>query len=168
MKAAFDLHLQETEGQVERLVQGVRTAWKAGHGKNGRRSMASSRKVRKFSRNSRTPKLSTLPAAAQALEQHEIARYGTLKSWAMQLGMKKEAELLQQTLVEEIKIDETLTQLAEPKINQLGEKAPDPTRPRKGHAASGPTLSVPAVGDAPSVRLRVLPMRANINYTSVD
>jgi ferritin-like metal-binding protein YciE len=49
-----------------------------------------------------------LAASAQAVEHYEIARYGTLKTWAMQLGHKDATNLLDQTLQEEIKTDKLL------------------------------------------------------------
>ena len=63
-----------------------------------------------------------LLAAAQAVEHYEIARYGTLKSWAMQLGKTDVAKLFEQTLLEETKTDQVLTQLAEAKLNRKGEQ----------------------------------------------
>jgi hypothetical protein len=59
-----------------------------------------------------------LLAAAQAVEHYEIARYGTLWTWAQELGLNQSVKLLQATLGEEKKTDETLTQLAESQINQ--------------------------------------------------
>jgi ferritin-like metal-binding protein YciE len=56
-------------------------------------------------------------AAAQAVEHYEISRYGTLKQWAQQLGMKDVARLLDETLQEEKKTDQTLTSLAEAAVN---------------------------------------------------
>jgi ferritin-like metal-binding protein YciE len=56
----------------------------------------------------------------QAVEHYEIARYGTLKSWALQLGKDDIAQLLDQTLAEETKTDEALTRLAEAEINRDG------------------------------------------------
>jgi len=58
-----------------------------------------------------------LIAAAQAVEHYEISRYGTLKQWANQLGMREAVRLLDQTLQEEKKTDETLTSLAEASVN---------------------------------------------------
>jgi len=58
-----------------------------------------------------------LIAAAQAVEHYEISRYGTLKQWALQLGMKDAARLLDQTLQEEKKTDVALTSLAEAAVN---------------------------------------------------
>ena len=55
--------------------------------------------------------------AAQAVEHYEITRYGTLIAWARQLGRNDGASVLQQTLAEEKKTDEKLTNLAEMRIN---------------------------------------------------
>jgi ferritin-like metal-binding protein YciE len=59
-----------------------------------------------------------LAASAQAVEHYEIARYGTLRTWAEQLGMKDAAMLLNETLQEEIKTDQLLTKLATSVVNQ--------------------------------------------------
>jgi ferritin-like metal-binding protein YciE len=56
-------------------------------------------------------------AAAQAVEHYEVSRYGTLKQWALQLGIKDAARLLDQTLQEEKKTDEAPTSLAEASVN---------------------------------------------------
>jgi ferritin-like metal-binding protein YciE len=58
-----------------------------------------------------------LLAAAQAVEHYEISRYGTLKTWANQLGLTQAVKLLDQTLAEEKKTDETLSALAETAVN---------------------------------------------------
>ena len=63
-----------------------------------------------------------LAACAQAIEHYEIARYGTLKTWATQLGYADAAKLLDETLQEEKKTDQLLTQLAE-RINAEGSEA---------------------------------------------
>ena len=62
-------------------------------------------------------------AAAQAVEHYEISRYGTLRTWAQQLGMKEAATLLGQTLAEEKKTDETLSKLAMQKVNDEAKAA---------------------------------------------
>jgi ferritin-like metal-binding protein YciE len=54
---------------------------------------------------------------------YEISRYGTLRTWAQQLGMRDAAKLLDQTLAEEKKTDELLTQLAEARANPKADKA---------------------------------------------
>ena len=63
-----------------------------------------------------------LIAAAQAVEHYEISRYGTLRTWAEQLGMSDAASLLQETLDEEEATDKTLTELATSVINLEAEQ----------------------------------------------
>jgi ferritin-like metal-binding protein YciE len=64
-----------------------------------------------------------LLAAAQAVEHYEIARYGTLKTWAAEIGLNQAVGLLESTLAEEKKTDEILTQLAETEVNQHAQAA---------------------------------------------
>ena len=64
-----------------------------------------------------------LIASAQAVEHYEIARYGTLKAWAEELGLEQAAELLDQTLAEEKETDEALTQLALSSLNTEAQHA---------------------------------------------
>ena len=65
-----------------------------------------------------TPALDAgLLAAAQAVEHYEISRYGTLKAWAEKLGMTEAAELLDETLEEEKKTDQALTEIAAQAVN---------------------------------------------------
>ena len=64
-----------------------------------------------------------LIASAQAVEHYEIARYGTLKAWAEELGLEEAVELLDQTLEEEKRTDVTLTQLALGAANQEAQRA---------------------------------------------
>jgi ferritin-like metal-binding protein YciE len=62
-------------------------------------------------------------AAAQAVEHYEISRYGTLKTWASELGYQDAVKLLDATLNEEKNTDSTLTQIAESEVNQHAETA---------------------------------------------
>ena len=64
-----------------------------------------------------------LLAAAQAVEHYEISRYGTLKTWASELGYKDVVKLLDATLKEEKATDALLTGLAESEVNQHAEQA---------------------------------------------
>ena len=64
-----------------------------------------------------------LLAAAQAVEHYEMSRYGTLRTWALELGMKDAAKLLQTTLDEEQATDIALTAIATKVVNQTAEKA---------------------------------------------
>jgi ferritin-like metal-binding protein YciE len=71
-----------------------------------------------------TPALDAgLLAAAQAVEHYEMSRYGTLRTWAEELGLSRSVKLLDATLAEEKKTDETLTQLAKNNVNHHAEAA---------------------------------------------
>ena len=63
-----------------------------------------------------------LLAAAQAVEHYEISRYGTLRTWAEELGLDDAAALLQETLDEEEATDEALTEIAKTVVNQEAER----------------------------------------------
>jgi ferritin-like metal-binding protein YciE len=124
LKAAFETHLQETEGQVERLVQVFELLRKPARGKTCPAIdgiLEEGQEILEEFKDSEALDAGLL-AAAQAVEHYEIARYGALKSWAMQLGKEDVAELLDATLAEETKTDQTLTQLAEAGVNSKGKK----------------------------------------------
>src|SRR5229473_3466207 len=99
LRAAFEKHHDETEGQVERLEQIFELLDVPARGKTCEALDAG------------------MLAAAQAVEHYEISRYGTLKQWASQLGMKDAVRLLDETLQQERKTDESLTSLAEASVN---------------------------------------------------
>jgi ferritin-like metal-binding protein YciE len=63
-----------------------------------------------------------LLAAAQAVEHYEISRYGTLRTWAEELGLDRAVQLLETTLEEEKETDEALTELAESVVNAEAEE----------------------------------------------
>jgi ferritin-like metal-binding protein YciE len=119
LRSAFETHRTETEGQVERLEQvfemlGKRPQAKTCEAMQG--ILAEGEEVMEDFADSEALDAGLL-AAAQAVEHYEITRYGTLKSWAGQLGMKDAARLLEETLAEEKKTDELLTRLAESALN---------------------------------------------------
>jgi ferritin-like metal-binding protein YciE len=122
LKSAFELHLEETEGQVERLVQVFEILGKPARGKTCPAIdgiIEEGMEILEEFKDS--PALDAgLLAAAQAVEHYEISRYGTLRNWARELGKDDVAELLEQTLAEEEKTDQTLTQLAGAKVNKKG------------------------------------------------
>jgi ferritin-like metal-binding protein YciE len=64
-----------------------------------------------------------LVAVAQAVEHYEMARYGTLKCWAGELGMEDAVALLETTLQEEKDTDAALTALAVSTVNMQAEAA---------------------------------------------
>lgn len=120
LKAAFEKHRAETEGQVERLQQVFKIIGKKPQGKTCEAIqgiLAEGEEI--LAEFKGTSALDAgLVSAAQAVEHYEIARYGTLKQWAKELGLKDAVKLLDQTLSEESKTDEALTRLAEGGVNQ--------------------------------------------------
>jgi len=125
LKAAFEKHREETEGQVERLQQVFEMLGKRAQGKTCdaiEGIVAEGEEVMEEFKGA--PALDAgLTAAAQAVEHYEIARYGTLKRWAEMLGMKDAAKLLDANLQEEIKTDVALTTLADKVTNTKALKA---------------------------------------------
>jgi ferritin-like metal-binding protein YciE len=125
LRAAFEKHERETEGQVERLEQVFGLLREPAKGKtcdaiNG--IVDEGKEIMTEFKGS--PALDAgLLAAAQAVEHYEISRYGTLKTWADELGLQEAVELLDQTLQEEKKTDEALTVLAETAVNQEAQHA---------------------------------------------
>jgi len=119
LRAAFEKHHGETEGQVERLEQVFEMIEKPARGKTCEAIQGildEGKEIMDEYKGSDALDAGML-AAAQAVEHYEISRYGTLKQWAQQLGMKDAVRLLDQTLQEEKKTDETLTSLAEASVN---------------------------------------------------
>ena len=120
LKAAFEKHEGETEQQVSRLEQVFELIDKKPQGKKCPAIdgiIEEGQEIIKEYKGS--PALDAgLLSAAQAVEHYEIARYGTLRTWADELGIKDAATLLQTTLDEEGATDEALTELAEAVVNQ--------------------------------------------------
>lgn len=114
-KKAFQTHHDETETQVERLEQIFEMLGKPARGKQCPAILGIIEESKEIMEDfGDSPALDAgLLAAAQAVEHYEISRYGTLKTWATQLGMTDAANLLDQTLQEEMKTDKLLTQIAE-------------------------------------------------------
>ncbi|HVV80978.1 MAG TPA: ferritin-like domain-containing protein [Pseudolabrys sp.] len=124
LKAAFLKHREETEGHVERLDQVFSLIDKKPQGKTCAAIMGITDEGAEIMDEYKgSPALDAgLLAAAQAVEHYEISRYGTLRTWAEELGLDDAASLLQQTLDEEEATDETLTQIAESVVNQEAEE----------------------------------------------
>ncbi len=119
VRAGFEKHAQETEGQIERLEQVFELIGKPARGKTcdailgiieeGKEIMTEFKGTQALDAG--------LVSSAQAVEHYEIARYGTLKTWAGQLGYNDAVKLLDQNLQEEIATDKKLTQVAEASAN---------------------------------------------------
>ena len=121
LRAAFEKHRKETEGQVDRLERVFKLIDKPARGKTCPAILGiveEGQEVMKEFKKSDAHDAGLL-SGAQAVEHYEISRYGTLIAWAEQLGLNDAARLLKQTLDEEKKTDASLTQLAESSLNQM-------------------------------------------------
>jgi ferritin-like metal-binding protein YciE/ElaB/YqjD/DUF883 family membrane-anchored ribosome-binding protein len=119
LKHAFDMHLRQTQGQIGRLEQVFHRLEMQPKGKpcTSMRGILAEGEETMAMRADPEVKDAALIAAAQHVEHHEIVAYGTLRTWARQLGHHDAAQLLQQTLTEEEQTDRQLTQIAERAIN---------------------------------------------------
>jgi ferritin-like metal-binding protein YciE len=125
LKAAFRKHETETEEHVARLEKVFEEIDEKPRGKTCDAIMGIIEEGQEIIKEFKgAPALDAgLLAAAQAVEHYEIARYGTLKTWAAELGLNQAVKLLEKTLAEEKKTDEALTQLAESEVNQHAQAA---------------------------------------------
>jgi ferritin-like metal-binding protein YciE len=120
LKQGFEMHLQETEGQIKRLERVFEM-----HGNKPKAVDCPAIDGIIKEANETAGEISdkevldaALVASAQAVEHYEITKYGTLIAWAKRLGRDDCASVLQQTLDEEKATDQKLTAMAESKINQ--------------------------------------------------
>jgi ferritin-like metal-binding protein YciE len=120
LKKAFEDHLKETEGHVERLEQIFESLDKPARGEKCEAIAGLIKEGQEVIENAEEDGVldAGLLAAAQAVEHYEIARYGTLCAWAKQMGRDEDIELLQATLEEEKAADELLSSIAEATVNQ--------------------------------------------------
>ena len=124
LKAAFTKHERETRGQVTRLDKVFKIIGKPARGKtcdaiNGITDEGA--EIMKEFKGA--PALDAgLLASAQAVEHYEISRYGTLRTWAEELGFDDAAKLLEATLEEEKNTDKALTALAKSVVNAEAEE----------------------------------------------
>src|SRR6202163_261262 len=125
LKAAFEKHLAETDGQVERLEQVFASIDETPKGKTCDAIMGILEEGEEVMKEYKgMPALDAgLLAAAQAVEHYEISRYGTLKTWASELGLNQAVKLLDVTLSEEKKTNDALTRLAESGVNEHAQAA---------------------------------------------
>ena len=125
LREAFEKHESETEDHVERLDKVFAELDETPRGKTCDAIMGiieEGQQVMKEYKGNPALDAGSL-AAAQAVEHYEISRYGTLKTWAQELGFEEAVELLDTTLAEEKKTGEALTEIAESTVNQHAEAA---------------------------------------------
>lgn len=119
LKAMFERHLGETREQVRRietLCERMGITAEADANASARGLVADAQVVMSM-RGDDAVRDAALIMAAQSAEHLEIARYGTMRTWAAILGMEDVAALLEQSLEEERAFDRQLTELAESAIN---------------------------------------------------
>lgn len=119
LKETFNGHLEETKEHVVRLDRIFELLGKKAQGKECPALKGLVQETEELISEAKNPNVldAGLIGCAQAVEHYEIARYGTLKAWAEQLGLDDAAELLEQTLEEEKETDEALTELAVASVN---------------------------------------------------
>jgi ferritin-like metal-binding protein YciE len=120
LRQALEQHGEESSQQVERLQQVFEIFGKAARGKTCEAIQGLMAELEEHIEDFGDSDAAdaVLISGAQAMEHYEIARYGTLRSWAEQLGLDDAAKLLAQTLEEEKKTDDLLTELAQNSANQ--------------------------------------------------
>jgi ferritin-like metal-binding protein YciE len=123
LKAAFVKHLAETKVHVERLEEVFKIIGEKPQKKTCAAILGITDEGDEIMKEYEgSPALDAgLLAAAQAVEHYEMARYGTLRTWALELGMEDAAKLLQTTLDEEQATDIALTTIATSVVNQKAE-----------------------------------------------
>jgi ferritin-like metal-binding protein YciE len=125
LKKAFEKHRPETEGHVSRLEKVFAAIEKKPQAKTCDAIVGITDEGAEIMKKYKgSPALDAgLLAAAQAVEHYEMSRYGTLRTWAQELGLNDAVRLLEQTLEEEKKTDAALTKIAESVVNQQAEAA---------------------------------------------
>ena len=116
---ALENHLEETEGQVQRLEQVFELLGKPAQAKkcDAMDGLITEAEDIMSESDEGVMRDAGIISAGQKVEHYEIATYGTLRTFAKTLGLNEIADLLEETLNEEKNADETLTSVAESSIN---------------------------------------------------
>ena len=155
LRSAFESHLEETQGQVERLEQVFGLLDEKVKGKHcdgiaGIIEEGSSVMEEDFDDATMN---ACLIASGQRAEHYEMAAYGTLVAWARGMGHNEAADLLQETLDEEEAADEKLTSIAESGVNQEAAEAAHPAEDEERDQVKSPrAVRVTAMDAKRSVR----------------
>lgn len=128
LRDAFETHLEETQGQIERLEEVFESLDEKVRGKHcdGIAGIIEEGKSIMEEDFDDTTMDACLIAAGQRAEHYEMAAYGTLIAWAQAMGHNEAVKLLQQNLNEEKAADKKLSSLAEGGINQSAADAAHP------------------------------------------
>jgi ferritin-like metal-binding protein YciE len=118
LKQAFESHLRETEGQIQRLekICGILGASPRGKSCDGMKGVLEEGSSMLHETAEGDIRDAALISAAQRVEHYEMAAYGTVRSYAELLGKPEIAQLLEETLEEEKAADQKLTAISQ-KVN---------------------------------------------------
>ena len=119
LKDAFEKHLEQTKGHVERLEQIFEQLDESPKGKtcHGMRGLIEEGSEILKEKGEGSVLDAGIIVAAQKVEHYEIAGYGSVRTFANLLGKDEAASLLQFTLEEESETNELLNRLAEGIVN---------------------------------------------------
>ncbi|TWT66136.1 ferritin-like domain-containing protein [Allorhodopirellula solitaria] len=119
LKKAFQSHLRETKGHVNRLEQAFQLLDESAKRESceAMKGLIKEGEEMIDSKGDPAIKDAALIAAAQRVEHYEMAGYGSARNFAQRCGRSDVADLLQQTLQEEGDADKKLTEVAESSIN---------------------------------------------------
>ena len=124
LKAAFEHHLEETRAQIKTLDKVFKSIGEKAAGEKCDAIEGLIKEADGLMKEATGAALdAALIGAAQAVEHYEIARYGTLREWAKELGHSEAHDLLSQILDQEKAANATLTGLAVKKVNTAKSKA---------------------------------------------
>jgi ferritin-like metal-binding protein YciE len=120
LRQAFEHHLEETKGQVERLEQVFEHLNARSSGKRCEAMEGLIEEAKEMMEDITTPEVldAAMISAAQKVEHYEIASYGSVHALAEALGHQDVARLLEQTLGEEKTADQKLNEIALSGVNQ--------------------------------------------------
>jgi ferritin-like metal-binding protein YciE len=120
LRDAFEMHLGETEGHVQKLERVFEQLGEKPHSKKCPAIVGIIKEAEEIiSENKKSPTINAaLIYAAQKAEHYEIASYGTLREWASHLQQDGAAELITEILGQEKAADQKLTQLAQSHCNE--------------------------------------------------
>ena len=152
LRAAFQMHLEQTRGHVQRLESAFASLGEKARGKHcdGVAGIIEEGKGVMEEDFDETTMDACLIASAQRVEHYEMAAYGTLVAWARAMGHNEAAELFEETLNEEKTTDEKLTSLAEGGINQEAADLAHPEEEEEESEEEEPRTSTPRRRAAPA------------------
>jgi ferritin-like metal-binding protein YciE len=157
LRAGFEKHLAETEGQVHRLREVFELLEAEPKGDKCPAIDGILREGRDLMSEIDDEDVMNvgLVAAAQAVEHYEITRYGALIAWATELGRTDVVPMFKANLAEEKATDQKLTQMAERRVNPKAEKTDKPSKPKSTARRKAPKAAArPVKAKRPAKKAR--------------